>query len=52
MKYLKKFRIFESKEEIEFLCQKYGIQNYTINDDGTVDVYGHVKLTSKGLNKI
>jgi hypothetical protein len=42
MKYLKKFRIFESKEEIEFQCQKYGIENYTINHDGTVDVDGKI----------
>ena len=49
MKYLK---YFESNKSIESICKKYGIENYTINEDGTVDVNGDVYLNSKGLKEI
>ena len=45
-------KIFESKEEIKTICQKYGIENYTINHDGTVDVDGDVNLSNKKLIKL
>ena len=45
MKYLKKFN--ESVEDIDSICKKYGIKNYTINVDGTVDVDGNVDLVKK-----
>ena len=32
--------LYESHSEIESICKKYLIQNYTINDDGSVDVIG------------
>ena len=35
MKYLK---LFESFENINEICKQYGIKNYTINTDGTIDV--------------
>ena len=40
MKYLKKYKIFESinKQEIHETCKKYGISNYTINEDLAIDV--------------
>ena len=50
MKYLRKFN--ESKESIESICQKYGIENYTINDDGSIDVNGDVYLQNKDLTKL
>jgi hypothetical protein len=50
MKYLKKFN--ESLEDIDSICKKYGIQNYTINGDGTVDVDGNVDLYNRGLTKL
>jgi hypothetical protein len=50
MKYLKKFN--ESVEDIDSICKKYGIQNYTINGDGTVDVDGDVDLYNRGLTKL
>ena len=36
MKYLKKFN--ESFNDIDAICRKYDITNYTINEDGTIDV--------------
>jgi hypothetical protein len=54
MKYLKGYKIFESvnEEEIHSICKEYGIENYTINTDGTIDVDGNVDLYNKGLIKI
>jgi len=54
MKYLKKYRLFESvnEEEIHSICKKYGIENYTINPDGTIDVDGDVDLYDKSLTKL
>ena len=40
------------KEEIEDICKKYGIENYTINSDGTIDVNGDVNLYNRGLTKL
>lgn len=44
MKYLKRFKVYESNESIEELCQKFGVENYTINSDGTVDVQGGLSI--------
>jgi hypothetical protein len=56
MKYLKKYKNYIKEslnpDEIDSICQKYGIQNYTINHDGTVDVDGNVNLSKKGLTKL
>ena len=49
MKYLK---LFENFEDIHKICKKYGIENYTINTDGSIDVNGHVDLTHKRLTKL
>ena len=38
--------------DIKEICKKYDIENYRINDDGTVDVNGSVNLSSRGLNKL
>ena len=35
---LKMYEEFKSNQEIESICAQYGIQNYTINSDGSVDV--------------
>ena len=37
---------------IEEICKKYGIKNYTINDDESIDVYGNVDLWDKKLKEI
>jgi hypothetical protein len=44
--------IKESKEDIDSICKKFGIRNYTINEDSTVDVDWDVNLYDKGLTKI
>ena len=43
MKSYKEF-IRESKRDIHSICKKWGIENYTINDDGSIDVDGNVNL--------
>jgi len=43
--------IKESKEDIDSICKKFGIKNYTINED-SVDVDGNVNLYDKGLTKL
>ncbi|MEN6291727.1 MAG: hypothetical protein ABFD07_06895, partial [Methanobacterium sp.] len=50
MIYLRKFN--ESKESIDSICQKYGIENFTINEDGSIDVNGHVNISSMKLTKL
>jgi hypothetical protein len=44
--------INESNEDIHSICKKYGIEKYTINEDGSIDVDGNVYLTSKHLNEL
>lgn len=53
MKYLKKFdQINESNLDIHSICQKYNITNYTINEDGSIDVDGYVDLSYQKLTKL
>ncbi len=42
----------KSISEIEEICRKYKIENYTINEDGSIDVDGDVDLGVKKLNRI
>ena len=51
MKYIK---LFESMTEIEVekICKKYKIENWTLNPDGTVDVDGDVYLSAQRLSKL
>ena len=49
MKYL---RLFESFEDIDEICKKYNISNYTINPDGSIDVNSSISLYNKGLTKL
>jgi hypothetical protein len=37
---------------IHSICKKYNIQNYTINEDGSIDVNGSVYLSKKGLTEL
>ena len=37
---------------ISLICKKYGIEKYTINDDGSIDVNGDVNLWNKGLTEL
>jgi hypothetical protein len=52
MKHLIQYRLFESNQDIESICEKYGIQNFTINSDGSIDVNGDVDLSYKELDKL
>jgi hypothetical protein len=57
MKHIKPYKIFENRspnfpttrEGVIEVCDKYGIENYTINDDLSIDVDGGVGLYSKNL---
>ncbi len=37
---------------IHEICDKYHIQNYTINNDGSIDVNGNVNLMEKNLDEL
>ena len=37
---------------IEEICKRYDIINYTINDDGSIDVDGRVDLSFNGLTEL
>jgi hypothetical protein len=52
MKHLRKYKIFESNTEIDKICRKYNIINYTINSDNSVDVDGKVYFCDKKLESI
>jgi hypothetical protein len=41
-----------SLADIKSICQKYNIKNWTINEDGSVDVDGVVNLSGKGLTQL
>jgi len=38
-------------KEIHKICKEYGIENYTINNDGSIDVDGYVDLSNMELTK-
>lgn len=44
--------MMQSREEIIALCDKYGIQKYTINSDGSIDVNGDVNLFKMKLTEL
>ena len=37
---------------ISLICEKYNIENYTINDDGSIDVDGNVYLSHENLTEL
>jgi hypothetical protein len=48
-----KYLIESSKfKEIDQICQQYGIRDYTLNGDGSIDVDGDVNLSFKGLSEL
>ena len=50
---LKSYQLFlESDQDIHKICKEYGIQNYTINEYGSIDVDGNVDLSNKNLTRI
>ena len=38
--------------DIHYICKKYKITNYTVNDDGSIDVDGSVKLSEYKLTEL
>jgi hypothetical protein len=52
---IKNFNLFkesvDEESKIRKICKEYGIKNYTINDDSSIDVDGDVDLSSKKLDK-
>ena len=55
MRYLKTFNesLFSVRVEgIQKICHEYGIRNYTINDDMSIDVDGSVFLDDVKINKL
>ena len=51
MKHLKLFESF-NLEDIDAICQKYNIGNYTINEDGSIDVNGSVYFYLRDLSNL
>jgi hypothetical protein len=47
MRNIKTFHTFKSKQEIKQICTKYGIKEYEVNDDMSVDVDGGIDLSGK-----
>ena len=52
MKLYKYQKFLESTEDIHSICKKYGIEDYTVNEDGSIDVEGDVDLRDKRLTKL
>lgn len=52
MKYLRIYESFQSEAKIKEICKKYGIENYTVNSDGLIDVNGGVDLRYLKLTKL
>ena len=51
MKHIKLFENFDTNS-IDEICKKYKIRNYTINDDGSIDVDGDVHLSNRQISKL
>jgi hypothetical protein len=45
-------KLYEQFEDIDAICRKYKIRNYTINSEGSISVEGEVDLEDKGLTKL
>jgi hypothetical protein len=50
---VKDYKLFlESADSIESICKKYGIENYTINEDGSIDVDDDVRISGFSITKL
>ena len=49
---MKFIKLFEDYKVIDAKCEKYRIRNYTINEDGSIDVNGDVYLENRRLTKL
>jgi hypothetical protein len=52
MKLIKNFKKFFDNRKIDSICREYGIEDYTINEDGSIDVDGNVYISYKRLTKL
>ena len=55
MRYLKEYNQYNEyyySIDIDAICKRYDIKNYTINSDGSIDVDGSVYLNEMDLNKL
>ena len=50
--FIKGFMRSYTGNSIESICKEYDIENYTINEDGTIDVDGGVSLSNGSLTRI
>jgi hypothetical protein len=46
------FGLFSKEGKVKRICRTYGIRNYTINSDGSIDIDGNVDLTYKISEKL
>jgi len=51
MKYLKMYESYQSESEVDRICKKWGIENWSLVD-GLVNVDGDVHLQDKGLTEL
>jgi hypothetical protein len=51
-KFFQDFKRLGTKDSIKSICERYDIVNYTINEDGSIDVDGEVYLSGRGLTKL
>jgi hypothetical protein len=52
---IKNYKLFKESvnvENIHKICKEYKIKNYTINDDGSIDVDGDVDISDRSLKEI
>jgi len=49
---MKFIKLYESFDDIDSICTEFGINKYTINSDGTIDVDDSVYLFRKGFTKL
>lgn len=52
MIYLKYYEELDTHSNIHSICEKYGIEDYIINDDGSIDVDDGVSLSDMSLTTI
>ncbi len=52
MRYIKKFNESLDESRIVSICEKYKIKNYTIDENGLVNVKGDVSLYNKRLTEL
>ena len=50
--FIKESNFPTSKEEIDLLCKKFNIKNYSINSDLSIDVQGNVDLSGLNLKSL